>query len=228
MGLFSKKKEVALADFCREFYEKNIMNPMIQELDVNAAFVDVIIRSITEVDQSFAKVNSQKFAKEYLLLRFELFALAWLHQFGEKLAVAQSVFTKDYLHEKNRDDIWDDLEFYNQAIARSSTIGRKTTNGFDRAYLMRVNKTKADQFDHYYREGYDTVAVARALNRLFTEKAWKKGITAELIRLAVCDRLGFKPNDEARFRLNAVICSLLYDGAHQSLANVRIRAICPS
>lgn len=223
MGLFSKKKEVDLADFCREFYEKYIMNLMIQELDVGTGIVDVKIRFITEVDQSFANISSQKFAKEYLLLRFELFALAWLHQFGERLAVAQSKFTKDYLHEKNRDDIWDDLKFYNQAIARSSTIGRKTTNGFDRAYFMKVNKTRADQFDHYYREGYDTVAVARALSRLFTEKAWKKGITAELIMLAVCDHLGFKANDEAHFRLIAVIRGL-YDGAHQALDNIRIRA----
>jgi hypothetical protein len=92
---------------------------------------------------------------------------------------------------------------------------------------MKVNKTRADQFDHYYREGYDTVAVARALNRLFIEEAWKKGITAELIMLAAYDRLGFKANDEAHFRLIAVIRGL-YDGAHQSLDNIKIRATCAS
>jgi hypothetical protein len=58
MGLFSKKKEVDLADFCREFYEKNIMNPMIQGIDAGAAFVEVVKRNIIEVDQTFSSLDS--------------------------------------------------------------------------------------------------------------------------------------------------------------------------
>jgi hypothetical protein len=107
MSLFKKKQEVDLDTFCRDFYEKNIINPVIQGIDAGAAFVEVVKRNIVEVDATFSNIDSQKLAKEWVLLRFELFALAWLHQFGERLAVAQSVFTKSYLHEKGRDDIWD-------------------------------------------------------------------------------------------------------------------------
>lgn len=51
-------------------------------------------------------------------------------------------------------------------------------------------KTRADLFDQYNKEGYDPKCIARALNRLFPEDAWVKGITAGLLMFALCDRLG--------------------------------------
>jgi len=93
MGIFSKKQEVDLEEFCSDFYEKNILNPIIEGIDAGAVFVDTIKRNVVEVDDNFTKINSQKLADEIVLLRFELFALAWLHQFGDKLAIIQSDFT---------------------------------------------------------------------------------------------------------------------------------------
>ena len=100
-GFFNKRQEVNLDNFCRDFYEKNILNPIIQGIDAGTSYRDVVKRSIVEVDDNFANIDSQRFGEELVILRFELFALAWLHEFGEKLAVAQSTFTKHYLHEKN-------------------------------------------------------------------------------------------------------------------------------
>lgn len=105
MSIFSKKQEVTLEDFCRDFYEKNILNPVIEGIDAGAAYFNTVRKSVVEADQNFTDINSQKFATEIIPLRFELFALAWLHQFGDKSAVVQSVFTKHYLQEKKRDDI---------------------------------------------------------------------------------------------------------------------------
>lgn len=226
MRFFRKKQEINLDDFCRDFYEKNILNPMIGGVDAGAVYCDTVKRSIVEVDHNFANINSKTFASEVVILRFELFALAWLHKFGDKLAVAQSTFTKHYLHEKKRDDIWHDSESYNQAIARSSTLGKTSKKAFDRVYLGRVNKTRADLFDQFYKEGHDPDCVIPALNRLFTEKAWKKGVTAGLLMFALFDRLGFgsnfEPNKEAQFRLTAVI-RMIYEGARQSLGNIKIK-----
>jgi len=227
MGLFNKKQESSLEAFCRAFYERNIMNPVIEGIDSGAVFVEVGKKYLVEVDPKLSSIDDKKLAAEVIPLRFELFALAWIHQFGDRLAVAQSVFTKNYLHEKGRDAIWDNMEFYNQAITRSSTLGRKTTNGFDRAYLMKVNQTRMDQFDFYIGEGYDPTAVARALNRLFTKDAWKKDITAELLMFVVYDHLGFGPNndvwanEEAQFRLKGVIHGL-YNGAAEAMEDIKI------
>jgi hypothetical protein len=220
-----KKQEVGLEEFCRDFYDKNILSPVIGGIDAGAVFYDTARRAVVEADPNFAKIGAENFTSEMMLLRFELFALAWLHKFGDKMAVAQSVFTKGYLHEKKRNDLWDNSEPYNQAIARSSTAGYTSETASGRAYLGSRNKKLADLFDEYHKQGFEPESIARALNRLFTDAAWKRDITANFLTLTLCDRLGFKPdepNKEAQFRLTAVIHGL-YDGARQSLDKVRIR-----
>jgi len=226
MSFPSKKQEVNLEDFCRDFYEKNILNPVIEGVDARAIYFDIVWKTVVEADQNFANVNSQKLATEMTPLRFELFALAWLHQFGDKSAVAQSVFTKRYLHKKKRDDIWDTSKPYNQAIARSSTLGKTLKTASGRAHLVSITKMRVDSFRHYRKEGHDPKCVARAFNRLFTDAVWKKGITAGLLMFALCDRLGFdsnfEPTEEAQFRLTAIIRGL-YDAVKQSLDNIKIK-----
>jgi len=227
MGIFSKKQSVKLEDFCRDFYEKNILNPVIAGVDAGEVYFDTVRKSIVEVDPNFSNITSKKLAEAMIPLHFELFALAWLHKFGEKLAIAQSVFTKNYLHEKKRDDIWEASEVYNQVIARSSTLGRTPEKAFDRVFLARVNTTRMNLFEQYHKEGFDDKCVARVLNRLFSEDAWKRNVTAGLLMFALCDRLGFdkefEPNKEAQFRWVAVIRGL-YDGAYQALENIKIES----
>lgn len=225
MGIFSKKQEVNLEDFCHDFYEKNILNPVIGGIDAGTVYIETIKKNIVEVDQNFANIDYQKFATEMMILRFELFALAWFHKFGDKLAVAQSIFTKHYLFEKKKGDIWNNSEPYNQAIARSSTAGRTSENPFDRMFLGSRNLKLANLFDEYNNQGLDPECIARALNRLSTDVVWKKDITANFLMLTFCDRLGFKsdePNKEAQLRLAAIIHGF-YDGAKQVLGKVKIK-----
>lgn len=239
MGIFSKKEEVDLEEFCSDFYEKNILNPIIEGVDAGAVFIDTIKRNVVEADNNFAKISYQKFTDEVVLLRFELFALAWLHQFGDKLAIVQSDFTRRYLHEKKRDDIWDGMESYNQAIARSGTLGKSPKKPFDRARLGFIMRMRADLADKYIddakKSGIDLddktstpilESIGRPLNRLFIDDAWKKGVTAGLLMFALCDRFGFEsnfePTKEAQFRLTAIIRGF-YDGAKQTLEKVKIK-----
>lgn len=225
MGIFSRKQNVNLEDFCRDFYEKNILNPVIQGIDAGEVYFDTVRKSIIEADQKFSKISSEKLASEMMPLRFELFALAWLHKFGDKSAIAQSVFTKNYLQEKNKEDIWENSENYNQAIARSTTLGRTPEKAFDRVYLAKVNTTRMNLFEQYHKEGFDDKCVARVLNRLFSDDAWKRNVVPGLLMFVLCDRLGFEkdfePSKEAQFRLIAIIRGL-YDGAYQALENIKI------
>jgi hypothetical protein len=223
--IFSRKQDVVLEDFCHDFYEKNILNPVIEGVDAGAVFYDTARRAVVEADPDFVRIGVEKFAAEMTLLRFEMFALAWLHKFGDKLAVAQSAFTKIYLHEKKRNDIWNDSEPYNQAIARSSTAGYTPETASGRAYLGSRNQKLADLFGEYHKQGFEPESVARALNRLFTDVAWRRDVTANFLTFTLSDRLGFKPdepNKEAQFRLTAMIHGF-YDGARQSLDKVRIK-----
>jgi len=226
MSFLSKKQEVDLQDFCRDFYEKNILNPVVGGVDGGAIHFDTVRKTVVEADQNFADISSQKLATEMIPLRFELFALAWLHQFGDKSAVAQSVFTKHYLQERKRDDIWDASESYNQAIARSVTFGKTSETASGRAHIVFTTKMRVDLFRHFCKEGHDAKCIVRALNRLFADEAWERGITAGLLMFALCDRLGFnsnfRPTEEAQFRLTAIIRGL-YDGVKQSLNNIKVK-----
>jgi hypothetical protein len=227
MFFFSKKQEVRMVDFCRGFYDENIMNPSIPGVNANDVFFETIRKQIGEADNRFNNIDSAKFAAEMLVLRFEAFALAWVHKFGDKSAVEQTVFTKQYLHEQNRDDIWEALEPYNQAIARSIKHKRSAENPLDRAFVAHVNQTRLNLFKQFQGNGYDPKCVARALNRLFFEEAWKNQSAPGFLMFALCDRLGFppdfKPNNEGQFRIIAII-SGFYDGALQAMEKIKLRA----
>lgn len=226
MSIFSKKQKVELEPFCRLFYENVILNCIVDGVDINAHIFNTLKKALADIDSNFANIDSQKFNNEIVSLQFELYAFAWLHQFGDKSAVDQSVFTKNYLNGKNQNDIWEATKPYNQAIARSTAIGRTPEKAFDRGYLVFMNKMRADLFDQYHEKGFDDKCVARVLNRLFSEDAWKKGTTAGLLLFALCDRLGFekdfKPSKEAHHRWFIEINDF-YEKDRGSLSKVKIK-----
>ena len=53
MGIFSKKQAVNLKEYCSDFYEKYILNPMIEGIDAGAVIVNNVKRSIVEADNNF-------------------------------------------------------------------------------------------------------------------------------------------------------------------------------
>ncbi len=253
MLFFSKKQEVEIESYCRLFYENVILNCVVDGVDINAQIFETLKNALVSTDSNFAKIDTQKFKDEIIALQFELYALAWLHQFCNKAvygyaqvlqeskndskfvqdifqsilpAVAQSVFTKNYLQEKNLNNIWKAMEPYNQAIARSTTIGRTPEKAFDRVFLAKVNLSRVNLFDLYHERGFDDECVARVLNRLFSEDAWKNGITAGLLLFALCDRLGFEkdfePNKEAHRRWFIEI-SDFYKKFRESLNKIKIK-----
>jgi len=244
MSFFDKKQEVGLEDFCRNFYDKFIINPTLttkkgEKIDVAPIMYETFRNSVIEADNCFANIGSQKFDLEMMLLRFELFALAWLHKFGVKLAVTQSIFTKDYLHEKGRDDIWDAMGHYTKATSHATTVEKnKTEKGkIDLAHIYKMRMDSADEaYDWAEKAGYDIKdvqfigSINTSLNRLGSENAWKKGVTAYFLILALCHRFGLSygtdylgPNKKAQLRLEVIIRGF-YKGAQQSWDKVKIKS----
>jgi hypothetical protein len=223
MGLFSRKQRVQLDAFCRDFFDRNLLNPEIAGVDVGRVYAETVRRSVSEADTNFGEVDCSQLHAEMTLIRFEMFGLAWIHQFGDKHAAAQSAYTKTYLEERDQADVWEGLTPYNQAIARSSTMGQTSDTPKGRAYLTFINTMRADLFDAWHKQGIEADAVARAANRIATDVAWEKGVTAAFVMLTLCDRLGCQLNDEGQFRLVAVIRGL-YDGARETMKQVKIDA----
>ena len=222
MSFFSKKQKVNLAEFTKEFYDKNFLVPIIAGIDMSDSYNELILKNIKEVDKNSISISPINLKIEILSLRFELFSLAWFHQFGDKSAVANSIFTKQYLVDKGKEDLWDKAESYNQAIAASATHGCTSATTSGRMRLMFVNKTRMDLFNKYYNENIDAKCMARALNRYGTEENWKRlSITLGYIVIAFCKNLSCDLNDEAQFQLVAVLKGF-YDGSKKNLENIKI------
>jgi hypothetical protein len=219
MGFFSQRPKVRLDDFCREFYDTHCLHPPeVAGINLALTYCETIKRSITEVDPRFADVDIQLLMAELTVIHFEVFGLAWLHQKGDKRAAEQSDFTRRYLDEAGRTDIWEAMQPYNGAIGRSSTLGQTSETATGRGYLAFVNRVRADLFDAWLELGFDGVSAA---NRVATDEAWKKGLTAGFLMLTLCESLGCEVNEEAQFRLVAIIRGL-YDGVVESLKAVKI------
>ncbi len=222
MSFFNKKQKVYLADFCKEFYDKNFLEPLIAGIDMSNSYNELILKNLKEADQNSNNINPVIFKDEILSLRFELFSLAWFHQFGDKLAIANSVFTKQYLVDKGKEELWDKAEPYNQSIAASATHGCTSSTAAGRARLMIVNKGRMDLFKKYYNETIDAKCVARALNRYGTDGNWKYlSITFGYVVIELCKNLDCSFNDEAQFQLVAVLKGF-YDGSKQNLEEIKI------
>jgi len=228
MNIFNRKENVKLEDFCLDFYENQILNPIVGKIDASNVYPEVIKKSITEVYPEFAKVDLQKLKKELIILRFELFALAWTHKFlSGKLVVAQSAFTKRYLHDKERDDIWKGMEPYNRIIDSAvlhwlTSLGRMNL-GFN--YRMREDLT-AENIKDAKKLGISIdESIERVNNRLYSEPAWKQKLLLGPLVFTFCNQLGLNSNElneETTFRLAAVIKGL-YDGAQQSWDKIEIK-----
>jgi len=219
MGFFSRKQRVRLDVFCRKVYDGWVSTG----IDALAVECDTLKRFIAEVDPRFGTVDAQRFLSETTLIRFEVFGLAWLHQLGEKHAAAQSAFTKSYLEERGQADVWQALQAYNQAIARSSHLRQTWETGVGRGYLTFINSIRVQVFDQWNKQGFEPETVGRAANRLCTEVAWKESLTAGFLMLTLCERLGCEVNEEAQFRLVAFIRAI-YSGTRDGLKLIKVEA----
>ncbi len=217
-----------LEDFCRNFYDTQILNPVIGNIDAGNVFSDVVKKNIVEVYSEFAKIDSQKLNDEIKVIRFELFALAWTHKFvSGKIVVAQCDFTKSYLHEKGRDNIWTGMESYNNMID-SVTLHWLTNLGkmnLSFNYNMREDLSKKNIEAAKELEIENDDQVARVNHRLWSENAWKQKLMLGPLVFTFCERISVNAHDlnqEAQFRLAATIKGL-YEGAEQSWDKVKIK-----
>jgi hypothetical protein len=220
MSQSQQRPRVTVDKFCHEFYDKNILHHIVSDTNFGALFSDMVREAVMQADPCFARVDPESFESEMKVLRFEVFSLAWLHEVGgeksgDQFVIAQSEFTKRYLEEKGRLDIWEGMEPYNQAIARSSTLGNKVID------LAQLNRERFLKCSHWYTQGIKPNCADRAANRLFTEKAWERRTTGGLLMAALCDRLGCQVNKEARFRLLSVIIGL-YEGSKTAIHEVDV------
>lgn len=221
MGLFSIRREVSTQEFCRDYYDQNIFTADLGGSDLWEVFCRSGYKMIAETDPQFKTVDFYAFASELRALRLEVFSTAWLHSFKDKFAPYQSEFTKQYLRDRGVSEVWEQMEDYNQAVARSTAGGLDPNSRSGRTQLAVIDKARADIFDHWLSMGYDPKTVARAANRINSLPAVKSLRLYNYLSFALTDRLNCDVNEEARIGLIYIIRGF-YEGAKKSLKDVKI------
>jgi hypothetical protein len=221
MGLFSRKPKVRLDEFCREFYNTQLLHPEVAGINPALMACETVKRNIAEVEPRFASVETERLMDEINIIRFEVFGLAWLHSQGDKRAAEQSEFTRRYLAEAGRIDIWEAMQPYNDASARSSILGQTSETANGRVWLAFINRMRMELFDKWKPLGFDLRAIGRAANRVGTDEAWRTNLTAGFLMCTLCARLECEVNEEAQDRLVAIIRGF-YNGVAESLRSVAI------
>lgn len=237
MGLLKRKPKIGIEEFCREFYDTQIFHPIIAEIDVWSAFLETVSKSVSEADQSFARIKRAAFEREMTALRVELFGLAWGHRFKrEQFTIPQSLFTKRYLEENGKLEIWEIMGEYNQAIAESVTM-TESGEQMNAWRIAKANLVRANMFDKWAEanigdpsaptEEEKTLAncVARVANRIGVDISRADCIAVKRLAARLAARLRCRKDlkSEALFRLSAVIYGM-YSGAKESIQSVNLQA----
>lgn len=125
MGLFNSKLKMSIEDCCRDFYDSQIFKKKISNITSMDFWSDFLAQSktlIAEDDQTFSAVDSDSFWHEMTALRMAIFALAFTIRVKLKLEdmVREVYFTKRYLENNQRVDLWHTLLDYNDVIDHSA------------------------------------------------------------------------------------------------------------
>lgn len=241
MGLLSRKPKIGIEEFCREFYNAQIFHPMIAGEDFSTFWLDTVFNSVVEADKSFTLIDKTMFIREMTALRLELFALAWRDRFRqEKNTIPQSVFTRRYLEEKEKFELWEIMGEYNQVVAQSATAnktGEQVGGRTGRALVTFVNMTRSNMWEDWCKanlkdtsnlskeEEASLQSVARVINRFGADIKREDCVLPKMLSSKLLDRVGYKPRlaVEAAFRISAVIFGF-YEGAKEAIKSVNLQS----
>ena len=235
----ARKPKISVEECCKEFYDKHIFHAIVAGIDG----WDVMLRSdlefVTEADTSFSAIDPVLFRQEMTAVRMEVFALAFARKVKrEDLTLVQSFFTRRYLEENGKLDIWDIMLEYNRAISDSATL----TATLERMEDWRVEKSNLAKWE-FFKKWWDTniggpiddpsasteeqkmlaKCVARVANRIGADMrradcAAAKRLAARLAERLECD---INLSYEALFRLAATIFGF-YRGAEEYLKSISL------
>jgi len=241
MGLLNRKPKLSIEECCRQFYDSNIFHAIIAGTDVWSGLLDTYFESVAEADQSFLSIDPTLFRNEMTALRIEMFSLAWSRKVKhEDFAILQSIFTKCYLEENGRLDIWDIMGEYNGIVAYSASANEMGMQmGGTRA--EKINKLRANFLNSWWREANivnrdaltqeekdKLMCVVRVANRIGAD-IWREdkgvNVTLGLLSGMLASRLGYdvNPKPEALIRLGSVILGF-HNGAEEYLESVDLQA----
>ena len=243
MSLFKDKPElntqVSIEECCRQYYDCNVFITIADGTEGWLIYLDTAYGNGTEVDQAMLSLGPSVFRKEITALQMELFALAWSHKFErEDFAIKQSVFTRSYLEENNRLDIWDIMLEYNHAISMSGATS-DLGDEMDEKHVAKIHRLKEDFREKWLKakihsvhkdigamtqeEQKEYVCICCVANRIGIDFKKAGVVLSKLITAKLTARLGcenLKPETLPRL---AIVTISLYKNAEEYLESVELK-----
>jgi hypothetical protein len=233
------RPEFRVEECCRQFYDKNIFGENTVGTDVRSHLLDNYFKSIAEVDQSFLSVDKELFRDEMTALRMVLFAFALgcSKKFNkDEFTLPASFFTRSYLKEKGKLDIFDIMPAYNKAIARSAIMDanlQKYSGKTGEALIIRVNDLRSrtalkwtdiyvgDRVIPLQEQKNKISCINMVANRIGADIEREDGVVVKSLCAELATRLrdGENLNSEAISQLSAIIFGF-YRGAEEYLESV--------
>lgn len=228
MSIFNKKAPVSVEDFCSDLYEEYIFKPVLKVSYYDVDIYEVYVDELKKVDPLFSLVDKQMLIDELITIRLELFALVWVHKFvSDKIIIVQSVFTKQYLENKGRKDIWIKMQPYSNMIY-SATLNWITSLGkmkmaFNHS-LLKGLESKNIKFAKELGFDVEDDSILRVNLRTLSEEAWRKRLTLSGIAGTFCKQLKIDRNDVTKYTgpYLASIFTIFYNEDKKFLDMVRI------
>lgn len=217
MGMSRRKPKVNTEHYCRQFFDYIVFEAELAPKRFAEASIDIEI-----CDSSFKAVDCEIFIKEMLALHIELFGLAWwnymikLSESDKNLDPGylpeQIIFTKRYLEQKGKLDIWNIMGFYDEAIMQMVAEQEMMLHN-DEKFVMQEYKFDLELLANEFK-GFNLDS--ECMERLFSLKIghhhWETGILSQKLTLAVMERLGCQLNLKGAFKIQETI-TRLYNNA---------------
>jgi hypothetical protein len=189
MGLFERKAEMSVQEWCEHFYSNYVFAPPIGGTDPWQVFCRSTRGQIAQADPSFSEVDDVALSDQLLALRLEVITIAWILRAKESLSPKQSEYTRVYLLNHNQERFWEMMQPYNQAVAKAIVGGSDSSTRTGRTHIASVNSMRAQMFEKWIAMVADPKDAARPANRIGSDAPRKSHRTHVYLPFALTDQV---------------------------------------
>ena len=243
MGLFSSKSKMSVEDCCRIFCDSLILKAKTVFAGTDSwPYVLTQFRDqLVEADQLFSTVDLDTFGREMTALNVAIFGQQCSRKLHHKIdmVLRPALFTKGYLEENRRQDIWDSMVKYNKVIGDSAYMradGQMAdgNSGWGRGRIAFVNSFRFGMFEEWIQKNIGdpgsglTPEQKEKLDGLNVALqhvcARSDSVALRLLGVTLAQRLGCDINHNQKAQLVVVsIISCFHRGAKRYLESITLK-----
>jgi len=218
-------KKISIEDFCHDFYDNNIFNPTIGGVYYGSVLLQHIIEKVELISNN---VDKQKIIDELIALQIELLGLFCTHKFiSGEIVIRQNFFTKRYLIENGKTEIWNSMYDYNDIIDIATLDWLTTLGKVNIVFNHNMRKDLvAENIEDIKNLGLADDGVVKRINkRVWSENAWRQKFMLNSLARTFWIHLGLELNklDEETISFLSALPNRLYKEAQQHLNKVKIK-----